>query len=264
MDFAGPVEGQMLLVIVDSTSKWPEIFPMATTTSVATINVLRSLFARFGFPEVIVTDNGRQFASTEFEEFMKKNGVQHVMGAPFHPQTNGMAERMVQSVKLALKKMEGQPGALKEKLLRFLLNYRNTTHNATGKSPAESLLGRRLRTRLDLVRPKEHPKRAVISPRFQDNQPVLIRDYRVGEKKWQEAVVDRRIGSYLYRVRVKDRFLKRHVDQMLPIQPDREAEPQSALDNTGPSECPGSTAVPEETLPRRSARIAEKQKGVLA
>ena len=109
MDFAGPVERPMLLIIADSTSKWPEIFPMATTTSAATIHVLRGVFARFGFPEVLVTDNGRQFVSSEFQEFMEKNGVQHIMGAPFHPQTNGMAERMVQSVKLALKKMEDHP-----------------------------------------------------------------------------------------------------------------------------------------------------------
>ena len=66
VDFAGPVEGKILLVVVDAHSKWIEVLPMGTATSWTTIQQLRQLFARFGLPSSIVSDNGPQFVSTEF------------------------------------------------------------------------------------------------------------------------------------------------------------------------------------------------------
>ena len=59
----------------------------------AVIGVLRGLFARFGLPETVVTDNGTGFVSQEFEEFLSKNRISHVTSAPYHPASNGLAER---------------------------------------------------------------------------------------------------------------------------------------------------------------------------
>ena len=59
---------------------------------------------RFGLPETINTDNGTGFVSQEFEEFLRKNGISHVTSAPYHPASNGLAERAVQIVKKGLKK----------------------------------------------------------------------------------------------------------------------------------------------------------------
>ena len=98
IDSAGPVHGQSLLVIVDATTRWPEIFLTKSTTSQATIAMLQPV-ARFGLPVEIVSDNGPQFASEEFRKFTSGNGIIHRMGAHYHPQSNGLAERMVQSVK---------------------------------------------------------------------------------------------------------------------------------------------------------------------
>ena len=68
------------------------------------IELSRTLFAQVGIPEVVVTDNGPCFVSQEFEMFLVKNGVKHITSAPYHPSSNGLAERVVQLVKKGLKK----------------------------------------------------------------------------------------------------------------------------------------------------------------
>jgi hypothetical protein len=217
--YVGPVNGKMILVIVDATSKWPEIFSLTSTTSTATINALRGLFARYGVPEQVITDSGPQFSSSEFEEFMKRNGVLHKTEAPSHLQRNGLLERLVQSVKSALKKMESQPGTLAVKIWRFLMSYRNKPHSSTGKSPAAVFLGRPLRTRLDLLKPMTKAKDRNVPRVFTSGQAVLVRDYRAGTANWQSGIIEDRIGTYFYKVRVGQFSLKRHVDQILRRQP---------------------------------------------
>lgn len=76
---------------------------MDSTTTSKTIQVLRGLFSRYGVPNVIVSDNGPQFCAEEFSFFLKANGVQHIRSAPYHPSSNGQAERFVQTLKHALK-----------------------------------------------------------------------------------------------------------------------------------------------------------------
>ena len=79
VDFAGPIWGKMLMVVTDAHSKWPEVIVMTSTTAGRTIAELRNLFARYGIPEQVVTDNGPQFASEEFGEFMRMNGVKRAL-----------------------------------------------------------------------------------------------------------------------------------------------------------------------------------------
>lgn len=93
----------MFLIVVDAHSKWPDIFEMKSTASNATINTLRTLFARQGIPVEVVSDNGPQFRSEEFRQFMESNAIRHITTSPFHPRTNGQAERFVQSFKKAIK-----------------------------------------------------------------------------------------------------------------------------------------------------------------
>ena len=85
------------LVIIDAHSKWIEVFKMNSTTAITTIEVLRTVFACFGIPESIVSDNGPQFTSSEFTEFCGLNGIRHVRVPPYHPSSNGLAERAVQT-----------------------------------------------------------------------------------------------------------------------------------------------------------------------
>ena len=119
IDYVGPFLGQMWLVIIDAHSKWLEVFPMSSTTSTATAQCLREVFARFGLPERIVTDNAPNFVSSEFTYFLKQNGIRHTTSAPYHPATNGLAERAVRVFKDGMKKMS--EGSLKQKLARFFV-----------------------------------------------------------------------------------------------------------------------------------------------
>ena len=122
-----------------------------STTSCATIGKLRSLFAAYGIPEELVSDNGPQFTSEEFSVFMKNNGIKHTTSAPYHPATKDPAERMVQILKQALKSVPGTN--INHKLSNFLLTYRNTPHSLTGQTPAELFLKRVPRTRLSMLKP---------------------------------------------------------------------------------------------------------------
>ncbi len=91
------------LIVVDAHSKWAEVVEMSTTTTAKTITALRHLFATHGIPEQIASDNGPQFTSSDFEEFTRKNGIKHTQSSPYHPASNGEAERFVRTFKEAMK-----------------------------------------------------------------------------------------------------------------------------------------------------------------
>ncbi|XP_014661629.1 PREDICTED: uncharacterized protein LOC106804796 [Priapulus caudatus] len=95
-----PFKGAMFLIVVDAYSKWPEVFHMQSTTSTATINQLKTFFARQGIPVELVSDNSPQFRSEKFKQFTTANAICHTTSAQFHPRTNGLAERFVQTFKL--------------------------------------------------------------------------------------------------------------------------------------------------------------------
>ncbi len=99
IDYAGPFDGHMFLVIVDAYSKWIDVKATKHATSMSTVAILRSIFATHGIPELIVSDNGTPFTSHEFQTFIQCNGIRHNTSAPYHPATNGLAERAVQTFK---------------------------------------------------------------------------------------------------------------------------------------------------------------------
>ena len=85
----------MYLIIIDAHSKWIEAICTPSATSAAVIEELRVLFAQFELPDTIVTDNGTCFVSAEFKAYLTKNRIKQITSAPYHPATNGMAERAV-------------------------------------------------------------------------------------------------------------------------------------------------------------------------
>ena len=222
VDFAGPVDGVMYLIVVDAKSKWIEVLSMSSTTAVATIRALRFLFSVHGLPEEMVLDNGPQFVAQEMKEFLKFNGIRQCLSSPYHPASNGEAERAVRTFKEAMKIRKNEEGSTGEKLARFLLGYRTTPHTATGATPAEILMGRRLRTRLDILHPslsakmerksKDLPKSP--SRNLEIGDPVMVKDYRQRRDPWVKGVIQMRLSPITYRVQVGDLFWKRHVDQL--------------------------------------------------
>ena len=132
IDHAGPFMGKLFLLVIDAYTKWLDVHIAPST---ATVELLRKSFATFGLPDVVVSDNATGFTSSEFENFLKTNGVKRVLTPPYHPSSNGVVERAVQTLKGGLRKLKD--GSVTTKLSRFLFSYRSTPHGSTGVSPAE-------------------------------------------------------------------------------------------------------------------------------
>ena len=227
VDFAGPFQGHTFLVIVDAHSKWVEVILMSSTTSRSTILELKKVFAAYGIPEHLISDNGPQFVSTEFENFLKMNGVRHTCSAPYHPQTNGEAERFVQTLKQFLRAEKLDNCDVQTKVSRFLLSYRSTPNTTTGRTPSELFLKRHIKTRLDLLKPSisdtvtqtqskqkfHHDKRSQMR-NFEIGQHVLAQNFR-GTPKWFPGVIVGKAGNVSYQVKVGNNIWNRHVDQLL-------------------------------------------------
>ena len=230
LDFAGPFQGSMFLVCVDAHSKWPEAHIMSSTTTTKTLEVLRQIFAAHGLPEQIVTDNGPQFVSEDFATFTKANGIKHIRTAPYHPASNGLAERFVQSMKQSLKATLNSGHSLSYRLSNYLLSYRSTPHATTGVAPSKLFLHRNLRTRLDLLRPdterrvmekqglqKDHRDQHCRDRSWYVGESVMVRNLRPG-LDWIRGVVVERLGPVTYLVDVgQNRIWKRHTDQLKSI-----------------------------------------------
>ncbi|XP_048000242.1 uncharacterized protein K02A2.6-like [Leguminivora glycinivorella] len=227
LDFLGPFNNVYYLVIIDAHSKWIEVEKIKTGSAAIVIDCLRTLFARFGLPRQVVTDNGPPFSSAEFGSYLKRNGIRHTLVAPYHPSSNGAAENAVRTIKRVLKKAVIENEKYVTALSRFLFMYRNTEHSTTKKEPAVALLGRRLRGRLDLLRPdtadvvhsaqraSEQRSEGRTLRQAEPGAEVLVRDYARGAHKWAEGQVLAREGPVSYVVRTSDgRTHKRHVDQL--------------------------------------------------
>ena len=110
---------------------------------------MKGIFGRHGIPECLMSDNGPQFSSHEFQQFSKEYKFEHITSSPNYPQANGEAERGVQTVKALLNKNDDPHLAL--------LAYRSTPL-ANGYSPAELLMGRKLRTTVPIISANLQPK----------------------------------------------------------------------------------------------------------
>lgn len=209
------------LVIVDSYSKWPEVYIVKDITSDTTINHLRDCFSRFGLPVCVVSDNGPSLVSEEMENFFYSNGIKHVTIPPYNPQSNGLAENIVKTTKNKLISAISDPLnkdlTLSTLLARFLLTYRNTPHCTTGESPAEMMFGRKLRIRLDLIKKtasfesncnKEYRT-------FKVGDIVIIRDYKRNKRMWTNATVIKQLGGVTYLCKLENgSTCKRHLNQI--------------------------------------------------
>ena len=134
------LKGTDYLITVDYFSRYPEVTQLRTTTSSTVINSLKSIFARHGIPETVRSDNGPQFASSEFDDFARNYQFRHTTSSPHFPSSNGQAERAVKQVKHLLKRADDP--------FLALLSYRSTPMPWCGKSPAELLMGRNIRANL--------------------------------------------------------------------------------------------------------------------
>lgn len=280
VDYAGPFEGKMILVMVDAHSKYIEAFITNSASTSVTLSKLRQSFATHGIPAVLVSDNGTCFTSDEFAQFCRINGIKHIRSAPFHPATNGLAERAVQTVKEGLKKTSGD---LEDRLYRFLSRYRITPHATTGQPPATLLMNRHVRTRLDLVKPNQEA--TVLDKqeksKLQHDTSAYNRDIFVGDcvqarnfasgPKWLFGTVEEKTGPVSYTVRLEDgRLWRRHVDHIrtrFPVEPSvpRVVQQRVVEDMAGavssPTRLPPNDDVHFDDVPSQIAPSMNSSKG---
>ena len=225
IDYAGPINGKMILVIIDAHSKWNEAFITTGCTTTTTIAKLRQTFATHGVPEMIVSDNGPAFTSGEFKVFCEQNGIKHITSAPHHPSTNSCAERAVATVKNALKCIGGD---METGLQRFLFDYRITPQMTTGQAPCELLMRRKIRSRFDLIRPdlsatvksrqlkqKQYHDKNTKSRVFKVGDSVLALYFRGNKTEWINGVITKITGPLSYLVDIGGgQLIRRHVDQI--------------------------------------------------
>lgn len=259
LDFAGPLHGHHYLVLVDAHSKWMDVHVMNSITSSKTIETLRVIFANHGLPRKVVTDNGTSFTSAEFKAFMSDNGIVHVTTSPYHPSSNGLAERAVQTFKNGLKRTQG--ATIQERISKFLFTYRLTPHTTTGVAPSQLLMGRRLRSRLDRLFPDlsqrvekkqskqaEHHDTAKPLRTFKVGDFVYVKDFSSPKNSWIPGTVTKVTGPLSYHVKVQSgNVVRRHVDAVRKRDVLRQLpQPQEA--DTYPSA--DDIYLPDSTAPR--------------
>ncbi|KAJ8885782.1 hypothetical protein PR048_011982 [Dryococelus australis] len=204
-DFLGPHNGKNYFIVVDAYTKWLEIIPMGSLKTAAVIRALWNLFS-------VVSNNGTSFTPEEFHSFLKNNGIQHVLMRLYDPASNGMAEWGVQTAKNAIRRLNGMH--IEIKLPKYLLMYRNMSKLITGKSLAELLFSRRLRTVFDNVHPDCQP----CMPKHMENLRIFQPDQPVWERKhsdlWKPAVVVNQEGNMCYKVLLEGDVSLRHGDEL--------------------------------------------------
>eukprot|EP00731_Ephydatia_muelleri_P035695 Em0149g1a len=274
-DFAGPFFGKMWLIVVDARTKWPEVFQLNEATSGTTITAFMTTFSRFGLPEIIVTDNGSQFTSDQFKTFCDENGIRHVRVAPYHLSSNGEAERFVKTFKHAFSAMGNEKDPVR-RLQQFLFSYRNTPHSTTGVSPAELLVGRQLRGRLDLLRQQtcitntSHcPNPEVKVQASQRRQKIAYdkhakqREFTVGQavwvkgqnhqQNWLPGVIVKQRNSVSYTVNVSGQLWHRHIYHLREREQDEThvqgAEDSEYFPNRQPSSADDQDIITDENAP---------------
>ncbi|KII72154.1 Retrovirus-related Pol polyprotein [Thelohanellus kitauei] len=210
-DFLGPFKGYIWLILVDAYSHFPFVVKMSGFSSLLTIAALKGIFAIEGLPETIVSDNGKQFVSAEFANFCNRNNIKRVLSPPYHPSSNGQAERFVQTFKSSINKQMADGTDLDEAVFECLLTYRSTPFDGE-LTPFELLHGRQARNFL-ASRIKAPKSYQWSDSEFSSNQRVWIREYNQ-KNRWLKGIVTRSVGSRLYEVKVGGRIMIRHRNQM--------------------------------------------------
>jgi len=275
VDHAINFMGTNWLVITDAYSKYPCIHPTSSTSTRATLDLLEEDFAHFGYPHTLVSDNATTFMSEEFQSWCKERGITHLTGAPYHPATNGAAERLVQTFKQALRKSSLPP---KRALQEFLMQYRRMP-TSCGFSPSELLMSRQIRTRIDTLLPS--PAHIAQGKQCNDSSKSdsggvakATRQYKAGDPvyalyygplsdkhpRWVPAVVKKPMGTRCFNVKIIPHgpVWRRHWEQLRP----RHASTED--NNTGDAADVSETLVnhPMETkedVPRTQSQSGSRQ-----
>lgn len=262
------------LLIVDDYSGFVEVSRLGDMKSTTVINKLRENFARYGIPQILLTDNGRQFVSEEFKDFVRSWDFKHQTSSPYYAQSNGLAERNVGTMKNLMNKCAQD----KTDEYAALLNFRAVSRDSEISSPAERFFNRKLRTNVpiaeELLKPKV-PKNVQSKLQEQREKAVehvnkrgrkRLRELHKGERvlvrfahpkskpHWTPGVViDRDQAPRSYLVLVEKRQYRRNRYHLRPL-------PITVPDEDSDSEAGDATESQSAIPDRTTAKAQERSK----
>ena len=151
MDVIGPFKptrrkNRFIIVMVCHFTRYPVARAVPEATAGRIKDFCQEVWSQFGYPQAVLTDQGQNFMSNELAEFYKIMGVQKLRTTPYHPQGNGLCERMNQTLKGLLRTDIGEIAKdWDQRLPHALLSIRESVNRSTGFSPAQLLFGRNIR-----------------------------------------------------------------------------------------------------------------------
>ena len=167
-----------LLTVVDRFSRWPSAFPIADINADTVVDTFtHGWIAAHGVPEVVTSDRGSQFSSAIFTQLMKTWGIKHLMTTAYHPQANGMVERLHRRLKESLIALgDGDRHGWFWKLPMTLLSLRTTVKPDINASPADLVYGEGLTVPGQLVGPPQMTDDELLRAQrsFQNNLRVEV------------------------------------------------------------------------------------------
>ncbi|CAJ2643857.1 unnamed protein product [Trifolium pratense] len=206
MDLLGPFtkglyQNRYLIVAVDYFTKWVEAEPLSDITSLRVLRFFkRNVLARFGIPQVVVTDNGTQFTDKDFQAFLVALGTKQHFTSVEHPQTNGQAEAANRVILRGLRRrLDQNKKKWVEELDNVLWAYRTTPHSTTGETPFRMVYG------TEAVIPVEigEPSRRTEQPLDEEQNDEALREEL-------DLVEEIRTGASLKEATLKQKIAARH------------------------------------------------------
>jgi hypothetical protein len=221
----------MCLIVVDYFSNYFEYEALSAATSGLVIRAMKQLFARYGIPEKLISDNGTQFVSEEFKKFSRDYGFNHETSSPRYPQSNGKTERAVGVRKSMMEKSL----IANSDFYVALLDFRNTPQADIGLSPSQRMFGRKTRSIIPAVQKQHEPQplsdvqgkinrsRAKQKKLFDRGSRQLdelqvgdtVRMRLPGKKIWSKGAVVKQPSDRSYIVRVNGKSYRRNRRQLI-------------------------------------------------
>jgi RNase H-like domain found in reverse transcriptase/Integrase core domain/Integrase zinc binding domain len=280
------LQNKQFLIVIDCYSRWLEIKFMKNTSAQCLIKKLKSIFRFFGPCKICVTDNGPPFGSYEFREFCSQKNIKLMHSPPYHPASNGIVERAVQSVKSVLKKLildKNSEFKLPELINDFLENYRNTPHTKDNLIPAKLIFsfnprnvfdssfkndvknnetrvignkkGNVEKRKLHITKKNRYTRklRTVGNP-FSEGDDILYRYPSSGFVKWFKAKIIKKKSKHVYLICINGLQKLAHVNQLKPLVNRKKIRRISESESASESDEP----LNEATELRRSKRERRK------
>ena len=258
---------KQFLIVVDYYSRYVEIARLTRTTAEEVVKHTKSIFARHGIPETVISDNGPQYTSETYSNFAKTYHFRHITSSPYYPRANGEAERAVGTIKRLLQKSEDPYLAL--------LAYR-TTPLQNGYTPSELLMSRQLRTTVpsttsqrapklpdtELLREKEKELRKRQKSDFDRHHGVReLPPLTAGDTVWLpdqacEGTVGEEVRPRSYEITTSDGVYRRNRQALVQLRGTLDRDDATEQNSGERTENENSQGPPDQLEPRRSSRTS--------